>query len=411
MKQIILLLFALILTLSGCVNPYSQFYRDYTEGRGVVGNPIFLPSGKEPVILQGIDPSSDAKEMVVNGYACIGESSFNAGEASSSDAKSHAIDVGADKVLLYSKYSHTESGTMPMTTPDNKTSTTYSTATAYGSGGGYANAYGTSTTNTFGTKTTYVPYSIRRYDYLATFWTMTKPPALGAILEELTPEQKRQIQSNKGACVIAVRKSSPAFENDILEGDIIRQINGTDVIDVRNCVKTINEHRGESVTITLMRNGSSIQKTVKLNDLKADANLKNIEIAGQVNDSKADGDSKNVEIVGQWIGVTPENERIEYVFTRDGKVTWIVEKERAIHAKYETEPSGTIIKIDMFDFDIPQLAGFRFLGIAEITETKMKIIGVPVKGGKSPDGTPAERPKNIGKDAIICAKLKQSQPK
>jgi len=265
MKRIAIVLLA-ALALSGCVtNPYSQFYRDYTGGMGVAGNAMLIAPEKEPVIQQGSDPMRDGMEMMRNGFVLIGESSFNAGSVATSNAKYHARRVGAEIVLLYNQYTDTVSGSMPLTLPDTKTSTTYGSASAYGSGG-YANAYGSSYTTTYGTKTTYIPYNVRRYDYLATFWTRSKPLSFGAQFRDLTDEQRRQIQSNKGVSVFVVVKGTPAFQNDVLEGDIIRQVNGVDILDVRHCLEVIGKNKGKTVSLTILRNGNEIQKELKLND-------------------------------------------------------------------------------------------------------------------------------------------------
>lgn len=264
MKKTVIMILATV-SVSGCVtNPYSQFYQDYTGGTGVVGNPMLIVLEKEPVVQQGSDPLKDEMEMIRNGYVLIGESSFNAGSVATSNAKYHARRVGAEIVLLYSQYTDTVSGSMPLTLPDTKHQRTYGSASAYGSGG-YANAYGSSHTTTYGTRTTYIPYNVQRYDYLATFWTRSKPLSFGAQFQDLTDEQRRQIQSNKGVSVFVVVKGTPAFQNDILEGDIIRQVNSTDIMDVRHCLQVIGENKGKTVSLTILRNGREVQKEIRLN--------------------------------------------------------------------------------------------------------------------------------------------------
>jgi hypothetical protein len=265
MKRTAIVLVA-VLALSGCVtNPYSQFYRDYTGGMGVAGNPMLLPPEKEPVIQQGSDPMKDGMEMMRNGYVLIGESSFNAGSVATSNAKYHARRVGAEFVLLYSQYTDTVSGSMPLTLPDTQTSTTYGSASAYGSGG-WASAYGSSHTTIYGSKTTYIPYNVRRHDYLATFWTRSKPLAFGAQFRDLSDEQRRQIQSNKGASIFVVVNGTPAFQNDVLEGDIIRRVNGTDILDAKHALEIIGSNKGKTVSLTILRNGEEIQKEFRMND-------------------------------------------------------------------------------------------------------------------------------------------------
>ena len=255
-----------IIAICGCTspNPYSQYYKDYTDGQGVIGNPIFVTTTNAPIIKEGVTPQDDALEMLRNGYNIIGESSFNAGPINTSLVEPHARKIGAEIVLIYYQYTDTVSGSVPLTLPNTHTSHSYGSAFTHGSYG-YANTYGTSHTTTYGSKTIYVPYNTRRYNYTATYWAKANALTLGAQLLDLNDEQRRQIQSNKGAYVSIVVKESPAFHNDILEGDIIRYINGIEIIDKVHCRKILNDNNGKSITILILRDGQTLQKTVQLN--------------------------------------------------------------------------------------------------------------------------------------------------
>jgi hypothetical protein len=203
--------------------------------------------------------------MTRKGYLLIGQSNFNIGSANDSDAIIHARNIGADMILLYSKYSDTQSGSMPLTLPDNRITFSSGSATAFGPGGS-ATAFGSGYTTTYGTRTTYVPYSIRRHDYHASFWARAKPAAFGAQFDELSDAQRKQIQSNKGAAVLIVVDGSPAFQNDILDGDIIRNINGIEVTNALHCVEIIAQNRGKNISLSIYRNGETIQKEVHLRE-------------------------------------------------------------------------------------------------------------------------------------------------
>lgn len=121
----------------------------------------------------------------------------------------------------------------------------------------------------------------------------------------------------------------------------------------------------------------------------------------------AGGTFAPLDIAGTWTCITPENERLEYVFAENGNATWTI-GGRLVRAKYEARARGAnLIEIDMFDFDLPQLAGVRFLGLAKATGDVMILTGVPVKDGKTPDGQPANRPGNVGKDAVTLTRVKQ----
>jgi hypothetical protein len=264
MHKYIIILIALILT--GCVtNPYREYYTDHTGGMGVLNNPIFANPQKDPTIMRGGDPHDDWKNMTRNGYIIIGQSDFNIASASDSDAIIHARNIGADIVLLYINYTDTQSGSMPLTLPDNRTSSSYGSATAFGPAGS-ATVFGSSYTTTYGTRTTYIPYNIRRYDYHASFWARANPPAFGAKFDDLSDAQRQQIQSNKGAAILTVVNGSPAFQSDILDGDIIRNINGVDVTNALHCVDIICQNRGKTISLSIFRNGETIQKEVQLRE-------------------------------------------------------------------------------------------------------------------------------------------------
>lgn len=264
MHKYFIVLIALILT--GCVsNPYRNFYTDHTGGMGPLNNPIFVGPQKDPTLFRGKDTLEDWKNMTRNGYILIGQSDFNISSANDSDAIIHARNVGADIVIVYVNYTDTQSGSMPLTLPDNRSSSSFGSATAFGPGGS-ATAFGSSYTTTYGTRTTYIPYNIRRHDYHASFWAMAKPSAFGAKLDELSDAQRQQIQSNKGAAILIVRNGSPAFQNDILDGDIIRNINGVDVTNALHCIDIITQNRGKIISLSIFRNGETIQKEVQLRE-------------------------------------------------------------------------------------------------------------------------------------------------
>lgn len=264
MHKYIIVLIALILT--GCVsNPYRDYYTDHTGGMGPLNNPKFVGPKKDPSLMRGKDTLEDWKNMTRSGYIFIGQSNFNAGSANDSDAITHARNVGADIVLVYVNYTDTQSGSMPLTLPDNRSSSSFGSATAFGPGGS-ATAFGSSYTTTYGTRTTYIPYNIRRHDYHASFWARAKPAPFGAQFDDLSDAQRQQIQSNKGASVLIVVDGSPAFQSDILDGDIIRNINGVDITNALHCVDIISQNRGKKISLSIVRNGETIEKDVQLRE-------------------------------------------------------------------------------------------------------------------------------------------------
>ncbi len=131
--------------------------------------------------------------------------------------------------------------------------------------GGYGTYSGTANTTTTGTTTTSVPYSINRYEYLATYWIKAKTPVLGIRCNDLPTEIRQKIGSNKGLLVIAVVKESPAFYADILKGDVIKKVGEIETYDKNTLPNVIEKYAGQKVQIELIRDGKEIHKDVQLN--------------------------------------------------------------------------------------------------------------------------------------------------
>ena len=249
----------------GCTTPFSKFYFDQTGGRDITKDQKVIITNDEPKLFHGNDPEKDALSMMANGYVMVGYSSFNAANVNVNGAIAQAKKVHASVVLIYSKYANTVSGLLPLIIPDNETSTTSLYGNVYGSGGGWANYSGTATTTTYGSKATYIPYSVNRFDYLATYWVKQKRPILGVWVKDLPPEIRSEIGSNKGVLVTVVVKNSPAFQSDILKGDILKRIDDTEIYNTESFTNTIRKHEGQKVIITVYRNGKLIRKEVQLN--------------------------------------------------------------------------------------------------------------------------------------------------
>jgi C-terminal processing protease CtpA/Prc len=208
---------------------------------------------------------NDTQTMLEKGYALIGFSSFYAPSGQERKALAQAEHVHAAMVLVYSNYKDTLSGTMPITTPTTQTSYTNASASAYGNGG-FANAYGSATTTTYGSETTYVPYNVSRSNYFATYWVKANLAhiKLGCIVKDLDDEQRRSISSNKGVLVSAVIWGTPAFQSDILKGDIIRKIGGDEVFGVASFQEITLKHAGQSVDVEFVRDSKPQTKTIQL---------------------------------------------------------------------------------------------------------------------------------------------------
>lgn len=253
----------LSMTLISCTNNFAKFYTG-SKGDEVLAhkNNLVLPEGP-PKVLRGTSPDADNMRMFQEGFVQIGYSSFNAGRVNEKDALAHGEDIHAAVVILYSAYTHTHSGAVPLTMPNTQTSTTQMSGTSFGPGG-IGSFSGNANTTTYGSRTTMMPYNVDRYDYGATYWVKSKPMRFGVEAGDLSDEQRKQLGSNKGIQVLVVANDTPAFHADIMRGDIIRQMGGFPIADVRGFYEVMDRIAGQRVMVELVRDGKEMKKEVQL---------------------------------------------------------------------------------------------------------------------------------------------------
>ena len=264
--EIITLLLALLLT--GCVSGYKQFYMPVQAATPeAIARMRAAPPPANPIVERA--PPTDSKAVtdayLKRGYFVIGHSSFNSGRSESNDAAiQQGRDVGADLVLiLHPRYTGSVTTNIPITTPTTSTSYSSSSATAYGPGGPVT-AFGSGSTTTYGTSTTYMPMTVHRSDYAAVYFFKARV-TLGAVVRDMNDDERQSLQTNKGVVVRLVVDGSPAFDSDILVGDVIAEIVGTPLASPRDYGELLGRNRGKQVTIVLIRRGQRIEKSVQLN--------------------------------------------------------------------------------------------------------------------------------------------------
>jgi serine protease Do len=202
MGKFITLIIAFAL-LSGCANNYEKFY---VENTSPIDQRLIIPTVGEPEIFSGSNNKDhDYIRMAEDGYFLKGHSGFHAtGGATRANLIAQAKKVGASKVIYYSKYMSTESGTTSLTLPNTQTTYHSGGVSTYGAGGsGYGSYSGTSTT--YGTQTTQIPYTRHRYEYLATYWVKIKMPVLGVQARNPNPDERADAGTNKGATLRRTR--------------------------------------------------------------------------------------------------------------------------------------------------------------------------------------------------------------
>jgi len=227
---------AVVLSI-GCASPYSAYYHDFLDGKSVDQVPSLVPHDGEPQVYSARDFETDRRALTEDGYILIGYSSFNATIADPRDAISHARRIGAAIVLLESRHASTERG-----------------ATSYA----LQNLPGGYTIH-------HVPYSIDRYDFGATFWAKAKSTILGIAATDLSADDRIGLSRNRGAVVDVVIKRSPAFDADIMRGDVITKFNGELLTDASELSEMTRRHAGKEVVLEIFRDGRPQEVKLRLN--------------------------------------------------------------------------------------------------------------------------------------------------
>jgi hypothetical protein len=263
-----------LINLTGCVatpNGFSRFYQDMA-GASITNLAPYSGSTK---IFAASNPTNDMKNLYRDGYALIGASAFQGPPQSDGALMSQAKKVGADIVLLSSAYLGSQQTAVPWIQyhPGQSYTTTSSgtvNANAWGSGGdayGTGNYYGTSTTTSPGTYSTQViPVTVHRYQYEAGFFRRMPPTILGVLPQPLPSEIRQQLERNTGVCAWVVRNGSPAFNANILEGDVILKMNGEDVMSDAGLMEKNMKFAGQKVEVEIWRNGQFKTISVQLNN-------------------------------------------------------------------------------------------------------------------------------------------------
>lgn len=255
-----------LLSAAGCTNGYREFY---TPAAGTTPETISANRASAPPLIPAVEraPSGNwgrlSAEYEKRGYLVIGESSFNSGESESDEhALTQGQAVGADLVLIFMPQ-HTGSVTssVPITTPTTNTSYTTANASAYGPGGPVS-AYGSATTTTYGSSTTYVPMTVNRSAYGAIYFVKGRF-RIGAFVRSLNDLERQVLQTNQGVVVVTIVNDSPAYRADVLPGDMIIAMDGENVPNHEAFTRMANERKGRMIKLSLIRQGRAIEKSLQ----------------------------------------------------------------------------------------------------------------------------------------------------
>lgn len=242
-------LLASLAMLAGCAtNSYRASYRSYATTPAVQ---LASPSAAVQLVhVEKLDRPEILRWMS-DGWVPVGDSRFIGSVEAEKQAIQQARRVGAEVVLLWRNYAGTISGYTPMTHYVPYQTHYY---TRRGSVAGATSWY---------PQTDYVPYTVDRYDQAAVYLArLATAPAFGAIVDELTEEEHRQIKSNLGVKVAALVRNSPAWRANILPGDIILAVNEQPITDGSQLEQLARSNTSGPLAVELIRDGKRMTLSV-----------------------------------------------------------------------------------------------------------------------------------------------------
>lgn len=171
-------------------------------------------------------------------YLLIGSSSFYASANLVTEAKIVEVGnkLGAHIAVVNSKYSGTVNSGVPLVLP----------------------------TSPYTSQAVVIPTSTEQRTYEVAFYAKAKPSAVGLPPRDLKEEEKRKIGTNAGMVPIAVVEGSPAYQADVLPGDILLEINGEKVLNSEDYGKKLSVMAPGKATFTFWRDGQRMEKIIDI---------------------------------------------------------------------------------------------------------------------------------------------------
>jgi C-terminal processing protease CtpA/Prc len=257
-----------LLFAAGCANPYQINYLSTVQKwPGDVTQRLLKPEGP-PKLVTTEDVKKDSRTLLESGYVLLGKANFRDKKLDESLALQQGKAVGAWMVLVAKKYVNTVTESVPFNqwAPDQTTITSETTQIQRDPEKPLETIQKQTVQTVQGElQTTYVPENVEYYDYSAAFWAKAKPPILGVLVQPLSDEQKKLYETNKGVSVFVVVNGSPAFNADILKGDLLMSLAGEEIIMPDQFFDIVNRHAGQAVELGLIRDGKSMTVQLRLN--------------------------------------------------------------------------------------------------------------------------------------------------
>lgn len=248
---------SIVVATPAAADDYAKFYQ-----AAPAGSVALLPSQVPAELVSSSgDIQNDVLRMWERGFALLGYSSFNGTVRNPSKALKFAQKLKARYVVTAFSDVSENTGALPFVSPTTNTARTAGSVTSVdGYGGNATGSFSASTTAT-GSRTTYLPFTVRRADQLAAYFAPLERKGSGVYGRDLAAEERAAIGTNHALYVLAVREGSPAFYADMLPGDIILSING-DRLTLAGWTAVMRGPAGSKVRVGLRRHGEDKTLTV-----------------------------------------------------------------------------------------------------------------------------------------------------
>ncbi|MBV9080279.1 MAG: PDZ domain-containing protein [Elusimicrobia bacterium] len=256
-----------LLTTAACVNPYRVNFNTTLDRVPKWMGERLAPSSGAPRLLKSNDIRSDGRALFEQGYVMIGYAKFDGPAINPDLALEQGRKAGADVVLLQETFtrSMTENVAVTQWSPDQTTETT-ETAQSTGRGGKPHTVTRTVETRVSqDPQTVYVPTTVDYFEHSATFWRRVDKPLFGALVQDIADDVKMRLQTNHGLEIQAIITDSPAFEADLLKGDVILKLDGDPVPSAQKFYADLISHAGKTIHLSVLRGSTPLEKPVKLN--------------------------------------------------------------------------------------------------------------------------------------------------
>jgi hypothetical protein len=101
-------------------------------------------------------------------------------------------------------------------------------------------------------------FSISRYDQHIGYFLAAKKTGSGLFVKAIEPEMAKDLGVNRGVYVRSVRRGSPAYNVDILPGDVVQLVGATGVYDIASFIAAMKAVYGQSSEIKIIRKGQPV---------------------------------------------------------------------------------------------------------------------------------------------------------